>query len=621
MTLDPTPGPRDQLVTRAVEVALRELGDGAATLEALANAEASERLSREVAAAVHRALAALRESSTPVDATDADDHAAVAIQTEAANALIDDDAAHIALPPRVLREIRAPAPTGGWQPPARLPVLPLGRSDLLVNASGQPNIGSELQAELETAQDVDLICAFVIMSGVTRLEEQLRALVSRGGRLRVITTTYMGATKREAVDRLVEIGAQVRVALDAQTTKLHAKAWLLERPAGMTTAFIGSSNLSHTALFDGLEWNVRLAQADAGHVIDTVRRTFDAHWASEHFVDYDPRVRPNDRELLDRALRVHDKSMPSSSGGFVSFDIRPRDLQQRMLDRLDAERRRHGRHRNLIVAATGTGKTVLAALDYRRLQASLGNGRPPSLLFVAHNENILRQALGTYRAVLDDPNFGELHGAGQRATGQHVFAMVQTLTRQTANTSVEQGDAPSENDTANASDTTAAPDSPLAAIDPHQFDVVVVDEFHHAAAPSYRRLLDHLKPKELLGLTATPERTDGIAVQDEFFGGRIAAELRLWEAIDAGSLVPFQYFGVADDIDLSQVTWRSGDYDRTELEGLYTADDARVHRILRELRRVLGSLDEMRALGFCVSVRHAHYMAEAFTKRGVLPRH
>ena len=144
-----------------------------------------------------------------------------------------------------------------------LPATPFSQSDLLVNAEGQPNIGSELRAELASADSVDLICAFVIWSGVRHLRDALGDVVRRGGRIRVITTTYMGATEKRAVDELVALGAEVRVAFDARTTKLHAKAWLLERASGLTTAFVGSSNLSHTALFDGLEWNVRLSSMDA----------------------------------------------------------------------------------------------------------------------------------------------------------------------------------------------------------------------------------------------------------------------------------------------------------------------------------------------------------------------
>ena len=172
--------------------------------------------------------------------------------------------------------IKGLSPLGDPVPLAARPATPFSQSDLLVNAEGQPNIGSELRAELASADSVDLLCAFVIWSGVRHLRDALAEVKQRGGRVRVITTTYMGATEKRAVDELFGLGAEVRVALDARTTKLHAKAWLLERESGLTTAFVGSSNLSHTALFDGLEWNVRLSAGDAAHVIDRVRMMFES---------------------------------------------------------------------------------------------------------------------------------------------------------------------------------------------------------------------------------------------------------------------------------------------------------------------------------------------------------
>ena len=182
-----------------------------------------------------------------------------------------------------------------------------------------------------------------------------------------------------------------------------------------------------------------------------------------------------------------------------------------------------------MVAATGTGKTLVAAFDYRRLREHLQN---PSLLFVAHRREILSQSLNAYRAVLRDGSFGELLVDGQRPEqGRHVFASVQSLAQ-----------------------------IDLADIAPDAFDVVVVDEFHHAAAPTYERLLKHLEPRILLGLTATPERTDGRSVL-EWFDGRIAVELRLWDALDRGLLSPFQYFGLHDGTDLSRVQWSRRGYD------------------------------------------------------------
>jgi superfamily II DNA or RNA helicase/HKD family nuclease len=569
------PGPRDHLVTRGLERELEAVEPEAIETARLDAAEAPDRLARHAMDELRRSLSG--------DAS-ADD------QARRTNAVLEQiapgniESIGIAEPARVLQGIKGRSPVGDLVPLPPLPATPFSQSDLLVNAEGQPNVGSELRAELATATSVDLVCAFVIWTGVRHLRDALAGVVERGGRVRVITTTYMGATEKRAVDELVKLGAEVRVALDARTTKLHAKAWLLERDSGLTTAFVGSSNLSHTALFDGLEWNVRLSSVDAERVISRVRMTFESHWASEHFEPYDPAV---NGEEFARALKEHNRRALGevSTISFANLDVRAYPYQQRMLEALVVERDRHDRHRNLVVAATGTGKTVLAALDYRDLVRQAG--RDLSLLFVAHREEILRQSLATYRAVLRDGSFGEIHGGGRLAIGRHVFAMVQSLHAER-----------------------------LQELAPDAFDVVVVDEFHHAAAATYDRLLGHLKPTELLGLTATPERLDGKDVT-VWFDQRIAVELRLWEAIDQGFLVPFQYFGVADGTDLTQVTWRRGGYVQDELSQLYSNDDLRVTKLLEAIQRIVLDPGSMRALGFCVSKEHAHYMARKFEEAGL----
>lgn len=569
------PGPRDHLITRGLERDLAAVAPEALDESPLDAAEAPERLARHAMDEVRRELRAEEAS--------ADSQARRLNEVLGSFASGAGGDAEVALPARVLQGIRDRSPLGDLVPLPPLPATPFSQSDLLVNAVGQPNIGSELRAELASADSVDLLCAFVIWSGVRHLREALVGVVDRGGRVRVITTTYMGVTEKRAVDELVSLGAEVRVAFDARTTKLHAKAWLLERASGLTTAFVGSSNLSHSALFDGLEWNVRLSMIDAAHVIDRIRMTFESHWGSEHFEAYRPDV---NGEEFEQGLRDFDRRSlgETSTISFVHLDVRPYPHQQRMLDALTIERERHDRHRNLVVAATGTGKTVVAALDYRQLVDRHGD---LSLLFVAHREEILRQSLATYRAVLRNGAFGEVHGGGRIAEGRHVFAMIQSLR-----------------------------EARLEQIAPDTFDVLVVDEFHHAAAATYDRLLNHLRPRELLGLTATPERLDGRDVTT-WFDERIAVELRLWEAIDQGFLVPFQYFGVADGTDLSQVTWRRGGYVLDELSNLLSNDNLRVAKLLEAVRRIVLDPGTMRALGFCVSKEHARYMALKFTEAGL----
>lgn len=465
------------------------------------------------------------------------------------------------------------------------PLTPLSASALLTNSKEDPQLAGELRAELSSADRVDLLCAFIKWQGLRLLDEPLQELADQGIPIRVITTTYMGATERHAIDQLVaRYGAEVRINYETNATRLHAKAWMFHRKSGYDTAYVGSSNLSRPALLDGLEWNVRLSGVATPVLLQKFSRTFDAYWAQTSFVPYDPET---DADRLDAALKRAGGTMAQRSLGETGLEVQPFLHQTEMLEELEAARSNRDEHRNLVVAATGTGKTVLAALDYKRLCEEAG--KELTLLFVAHRKEILEQSMATYRKVLGRGAFGELFVDGKRpAVWRHVFASVQSLSA-----------------------------AVLDGMDSDAFDVIVVDEFHHAEASSYRRLLANLAPQELLGLTATPERGDGVNVADTYFGGRIASELRLWDALDADLLVPFHYFGVADDVDLSAVEWTRGAYDLESLSNVYTGNSVRALKIITELRDKVLSTSAMRALGFCVSVRHAEYMARVFNDAGI----
>ncbi len=437
---------------------------------------------------------------------------------------------------------------------------------------------------MSSADQVDLLCAFIRWAGLRVLEGALTDLKDRGVPLRVITTTYIGATERRAVDELVRrFGAEVRISYETQSTRLHAKAWLFRRNSGFDTAFVGSSNFSRAALLDGLEWNVRLSGVATPEPLRKFEATFDTYWANPAFVPYDP---DRDADRLDDELRRSGSGESRSTITLAGLDVRPLPHQVSILEALDTERQVHDRHRNLVVAATGTGKTVVAALDYRRLVEQHGGNL--SLLFVAHRREILDQSLRTYRETMADGAFGETYVGGARPERwRHVFASVQSL----AAYGVDR-------------------------LPADHFDVVVIDEFHHAAAKTYQVLLEQLRPKELLGLTATPERADGKDVRS-FFDGRTAYELRLWDALAADLLVPFHYFGVADDVDLTAIEWKRGAYDAAGLDRVYTGNDARAAKVLRELRDKVTDVLQMRALGFCVSIAHAEYMARVFRDAGI----
>jgi superfamily II DNA or RNA helicase len=239
-----------------------------------------------------------------------------------------------------------------------------------------------------------------------------------------------------------------------------------------------------------------------------------------------------------------------------------------------------------VVAATGTGKTMIAAFDYSRFARKLPTR--PTLLFIAHREEILQQAMGAFRAVLRDNNFGDLLTGGQNPNQEeHLFCTIQSYQSRE-----------------------------LYAKDERFYDYVIVDEFHHAAAPSYQRLLKHVKPQVLLGLTATPERTDQLDILS-WFGGQASAEIRLPDAINRRLLCPFQYFGVTDSVDLDNLTWQRGGYRRDELDEIYTGNDIRAGGIVAKVQEILLNPALARGLGFCVSIAHAEFMAHFFNNHGL----
>lgn len=568
-------GMYDAVVTRGLLGRLRP-GPLATTIEEIDDADQPSVLARHVAQAVERALGGRRGDDLRIALVNR-----VLEVAEAAEEELPDVAQ------RLVAYLATPGPGRSLRYAGR-PVTPLAESALLTNAREEPSLGSEIRGELASADGVDLLLAFVKWTGLRVLEKELSALREHGVRLRVLTTTYIGATERRALDRLVsDFGAEVKVNYETKRTRLHAKAWIFHRNTGFDTAFIGSSNLSTAALLEGLEWNVRISRHAAPELMRKADATFETYWNDRAFETYDPH---HDADRLDQALRVAG-GRQTPAGLTVSLsglEVRPYPFQEEMLEALEVEREVHDRHRNLVVAATGTGKTVVAALDYRNLCKAWGGPTRPSLLFVAHRREILEQSMRTYREVLADPNFGELLVAGERPRRwKHVFASIQSL----------HGDVTKD-------------------MEADAFDVVVIDEFHHAEATSYRRLLGMLRPRELLGLTATPERADGLDVRT-LFGNRTAVELRLWDALEAELLSPFHYFGLADNTDLSRVEWKRGGYDLSRLSELYTANDARLRIVITQLRDKVSDVHRMRALGFCVSVQHAEWMAASFRERGI----
>ncbi len=465
------------------------------------------------------------------------------------------------------------------------PDTPLARSALLTGTRLDLSLGSQLCKELATADRVDILCSFIRWSGLRVLLNNLRQLAEQSSscpRIRVITTCYMGATDPKAIEELSRLpNTEIRVSYDTKRTRLHAKAYIFHRETGFGSAYVGSANISNAALSEGLEWTTKLSHYELPYLWNKIAGTFETYWQDNEFCEYSGEAPERLRQAIAR-----EKSGSQDAGATYQFDLHPYPFQEEILDVLNAEREVQQKSAHLVVAATGTGKTMIAAFDYARIGKAKGS--TPSLLFIAHREEILRQALGTFRGVLRDQNFGELLFAGREPEQEtHLFCSIQSYN------SRELWRRPAD-----------------------EYCYVVIDEFHHAAAPSYRRLLDHVRPQILLGLTATPERTDQLDVL-QWFGGRASAEIRLPDAINRRLLCPFQYFGVADSVDLDSVTWHRGAYDVSDLERLYTGNDVRARLIVDKVHEIVLDPRKARGLGFCVSVAHAEFMARFFNESGL----
>ncbi len=565
------PGLYEAPITRRIEDALSVLGE-LADIARIEPADAHVLLTRHLAKHIASALQAAPDLKAKLGLA----NAILGLVEDLTHGHQNLVAEAITEPGRELQAILVRTGVQTPRAPSR-PRTPLTQDSLIANAPSEPNLAAELASEIESADAIDLVCAFVVWSGLAELMDGLRAAANRGVPIRILTTTYSGITQAMALERLIAIGARVKVSYDVGTTRLHAKAWRFDRRTGFGTAYIGSSNLSHTALHQGLEWNVRLTEAASPGLLTRVRQLFDVYWEDPSFQDYES-------QAFAAAISQPDPIRST----LALFDVTPRPYQNEILEQLDSERSRFGRHRNLLVAATGTGKTVVSAFDYQRLREEWGKAR---LLFVAHRQEILDQALFTFRNVLRDGSFGELMvGDKSPGIGDHVFASVQKLAH-----------------------------VDLTLVPPDSYDLIVMDEFHHAAAPTYKRLLEHFKPRELLGMTATPERTD-LRDVTSYFDGRIAFEMRLWDALDQQLLAPFTYFGVADGMDFSAVEWKSGGYDSEELSKLVTGNEMRLAKVVAALGERVLDPSRMRCLGFCVSVAHAEWMARRFTEEGIPSR-
>ncbi|SEL76656.1 Helicase conserved C-terminal domain-containing protein [Butyrivibrio sp. ob235] len=585
------PGLYEQVINKQIQSELTGSSDDLKRVEKIDGAEASEILSKYVSEVLHKALDRISDDenleakidlvnkvvgliSEENDLNDLKE-LAVADSAEQLLALLSENDPMYKIGQRNAKDIVRPETS-------------VAQSSLFTGAIHEPQMYSELRKEMETADRIDMLVSFIKWSGLRLLFKELKDFVDRGGQLRIITTSYMGATDVKAIEELSKLpGTEVRISYDTKRTRLHAKAYIFYRKTGFTTAYVGSSNMSNVAMSSGLEWNIKVTTKDMAPTIQKIEATFDSYWNSTTFEKYTH----DSYDKLRKALQAERHGEKTEGYGFI-VDINPYPYQQEILDRLDAERRIRGRNKNLVVAATGTGKTLIAAFDYRRF-CKRNPEKQNKLLFVVHREEILRQSREVFRAVLKNPNFGELYVGGEKPENlDHLFVSIQTVASQKL----------------------------FEIMSPDYYDFIVVDEFHHAAAPTYQGLLSSFKPQILLGLTATPERMDGKNVLD-YFDGRIAAEIRLPEAIERKLLCPFQYFGVSDETDLSEVRWVRGGYDKSELSNLYslnrTIAEKRANHIINSLYKYVTDMDSVHGLGFCVSIEHAKFMSDYFNEKGI----
>ncbi len=474
-------------------------------------------------------------------------------------------------------------------------------SSLFTGGGKEVAVGSEICMDIKTADKIDLLVSFIKFRGWRLIADDLTAFVKRPGtKLRILTTTYMGATDSKALRAIYDLkrygDVEIKVSFNSDQDRLHAKVYGFYRNSGTDTAYIGSSNLSKEAITTGMEWNMRITQAENPHIIEKMKATFEQYWTGEEF---EPIESDADIERFQEAitrLRNPDKYFTTddiNAPDYVSRFIR-KNHQIRVLDQIKFEREVKGSFKNLIVAATGTGKTAISAFDFKdfRHEFLKREHREPNLLFVVHREKILKQARYTFRSVLVDGYFGKLWVGSHKPDQDfsHLFVSIQTFN---SNKAV------------------------FEKLGKDYYDYIVIDEAHHSQADSYRILFTLFTPKILLGLTATPERMDGKSLLPDF-NNRIAAEIRLPEALNQGLLCPFDYYCITDEsVDLSKIKCSGGKYDVNDLTAVYEKNKIqRFAYIQQALHNYINDPHDCKAVCFCCSVEQAESMAEMLNNAG-----
>lgn len=436
----------------------------------------------------------------------------------------------------------------------------------------------QLKISMAQAKQIDIIVSFLMESGVRMLLKDLKVALDRGVRIRVLTGNYLGITQPSALFLIKkELGDKVQLRFyNNKERSFHPKSYIFHYE-DMSEIYIGSSNISRSALTSGIEWNYRFNSKQDGQNFTLFYETFIDLFENHSYVIDDVELTRYSKNwhkpAIARDLAKYDQE---DSNTKVEMLFQPRGVQIEALCALENSRA-EGAVRGLIHAATGVGKTYLAAFDSAKYER---------VLFVAHREEILKQAAISFKNVRQSEDYGFFYGKQKDIGKSVIFASVATLGRSEYLT-----------------EEYFAPD---------YFTYVVIDEFHHAVTDQYQRIVNYFRPQFMLGLTATPERMDGKSIY-EICDYNVPYEITLKEAINKGALVPFHYYGVYDETDYSTLRLVKGRYDEKDLEDKYIGNEKRYDLIYKYYKKYRSK----RALGFCSSRKHAEEMAKEFCKRGV----
>lgn len=431
---------------------------------------------------------------------------------------------------------------------------------------------NELQNELKKAQSFCINVAFVTTAGIGMLKTQLSDFSARGGVGKILVSPYLGFNDPSALYELMKL-ENVEVRMTDEKVKSHAKVYIFNHIQEQTV-IVGSSNLTHSALKLNYEWNVKLTSADNGEFIKRTTEDFDALWdKSDALTEATIADYKMNRKQLVHTESFFETSLPKDETYTV---VKPNRMQQEAITAIEALRQK-GAERALVISATGTGKTYLGAFDVKQ-------AKPKRMLFLVHREQILRDAELSFRKVIGyDEHQSVIYQSGMDLSNkQYVFATIQSLSR-TNN---------------------------LDGLDPDLFDYILIDEVHHAAANSYQRIMTHFTPDFFLGLTATPERTDGQNIY-ELFHYNVAYEIRLQEALAEEMLTPFLYYGV------SEMRREDGELidEKEDFSRLVTRE--RVDHILEKVSYYEISAEETKGLIFCSRNKEAEELSIELNARGL----